>query len=222
MYLLHAEGGLRPRICVPTTRRATDVRGDHAGGESFANEGVSKIRLTGGEPLLHRDLDHLVAMLANVDGISDIALTTDGSALAAKAQALKDAGLNRVTVSLDALDDDTFTAMNDVGFPVARVLAGIDAAASAGLTPVKVNMVIKRGVNDHAITPMAAHFRASGHILRFIEYMDVGATQRLADGRGHASSGDHLQDRGALAARADRAELSRRGRDALPLQRRSG
>jgi GTP 3',8-cyclase len=143
---------------------------------AFANEGVSKIRLTGGEPLLRRDLDHLVAMLANVDGISDIALTTNGSALAAKAQALKDAGLNRVTVSLDALDDDTFTAMNDVGFPVARVLAGIDAAASAGLTPVKVNMVIKRGVNDHAITPMAAHFRASGHILRFIEYMDVGAT----------------------------------------------
>ena len=189
---------------------------------AFANEGVSKIRLTGGEPLLRRDLDHLVAMLANVDGISDIALTTNGSALAARAQALKDAGLNRVTVSLDALDDDTFTAMNDVGFPVALVLAGIDAAASAGLTPVKVNMVIKRGVNDHAITPMAAHFRASGHILRFIEYMDVGATQRLADGRGHASSGDHLQDRGTLAARADRAELSRRGRDALPLPVRCG
>ena len=115
-------------------------------------------------------------MLANVDGIRDIALTTNGSALAAKAHTLKDAGLNRLTVSLDALDDDTFAAMNDVGFPVARVLAGIDAAASAGLAPVKVNMVVRRGVNDHAITPMAAHFRATGHILRFIEYMDVGAT----------------------------------------------
>jgi cyclic pyranopterin phosphate synthase len=143
---------------------------------AFASEGVSKIRLTGGEPLLRRDLEHLVEMLANVDGITDIALTTNGSALAAKAQTLKDAGLTRVTVSLDALNDDTFAAMNDVAFPVARVLAGIDAAASAGLTPVKVNMVVKRGVNDHAITPMATHFRGSGHILRFIEYMDVGAT----------------------------------------------
>ena len=143
---------------------------------AFANEGVSKIRLTGGEPLLRRDLEQLVAMLANVDGITDIALTTNGSALAAKAQTLKDAGLNRVTVSLDALDDDTFRAMNDVGFPVARVLAGIEAAASAGLTPVKVNMVVKRSVNDHAVTLMAERFRGSGHILRFIEYMDVGAT----------------------------------------------
>jgi GTP 3',8-cyclase len=144
--------------------------------KAFAREGVSKIRLTGGEPLLRRDLERLVAMLATVDGITDIALTTNGSALAAKAQTLKDAGLTRVTVSLDALDDDTFAAMNDISFPVGWVLAGIDAAASAGLTPVKVNMVVKRGVNDHAITPMAEHFRASGHILRFIEYMDVGAT----------------------------------------------
>ena len=143
---------------------------------AFASEGVSKVRLTGGEPLLRRDLEQLVAMLANVDGITDIALTTNGSALAAKAQTLRDAGLTRVTVSLDALDDDSFSAMNDVGFPVARVLAGIDAAASAGLTPVKVNMVVKRGVNDHAITQMAERFRGSGHILRFIEYMDVGAT----------------------------------------------
>jgi GTP 3',8-cyclase len=142
----------------------------------FASEGVSKARLTGGEPLLRRDLEQLVAMLADVDGITDIALTTNGSALAAKAQRLKDAGLVRVTVSLDALDDDTFAAMNDVAFPVARVLGGIDAAASAGLTPVKVNMVVRRGVNNHAIAPMAAHFRGSGHILRFIEYMDVGAS----------------------------------------------
>jgi cyclic pyranopterin phosphate synthase len=143
---------------------------------AFAREGVSKIRLTGGEPLLRRDLEHLVAMLATVDGITDIALTTNGSALAAKAQSLKNAGLTRVTVSLDALDDDTFAAMNDVGFPVARVLAGIDAATSARLTPVKVNMVVKRGVNEHAITHIAERFRGSGHILRFIEYMDVGAT----------------------------------------------
>jgi len=143
---------------------------------AFASEGVSKIRLTGGEPLLRRDLEQLVAMLANLDGITDIALTTNGSALVAKAQTLKDAGLTRVTVSLDALDDDTFAAMNGVAFPVARVLAGIDAAASAGLAPIKVNMVIRRGVNDHAINQMAAHFRGSGHILRFIEYMDVGAT----------------------------------------------
>jgi cyclic pyranopterin phosphate synthase len=142
----------------------------------FASEGVSKIRLTGGEPLLRRDLEQLVAMLANVDGITDIALTTNGSALAGKAQTLKDAGLTRVTVSLDALDDDTFAAMNDVAFPVARVLAGINAAASAGLTPVKVNMVVRRGVNDRAIPRMAEHFRGTGHIVRFIEYMDVGAT----------------------------------------------
>lgn len=143
---------------------------------AFSREGISKIRLTGGEPLLRRDLEHLVAMLATIDGISDIALTTNGAALAAKAADLTKAGLSRVTVSLDALDDDTFAAMNDVGFPVARVLAGIDAAAAAGLTPVKINMVVKRGVNDQRIIEMAEHFRGSGHILRFIEYMDVGAT----------------------------------------------
>jgi cyclic pyranopterin phosphate synthase len=143
---------------------------------AFAREGVSKIRLTGGEPLLRKDLERLVAMLAEIDELTDIALTTNGSALAASAQKLKTAGLSRVTVSLDALDDDTFAAMNDVAFPVERVLAGIDAAAAAGLTPVKINMVVKRGVNDHAITEMAEHFRATGHILRFIEYMDVGTT----------------------------------------------
>jgi cyclic pyranopterin phosphate synthase len=149
----------------------------------FSTEGVSKVRLTGGEPLLRRDLERLVAMLAAIDGITDIALTTNGAALAAKARTLKDAGLNRVTVSLDALDDDTFAAMNDVGFPVARVLEGIQAAADAGLTPVKVNMVVKRHVNDHAILAMAERFRHSGHILRFIEYMDVGTTNgwRLDD-----------------------------------------
>lgn len=143
---------------------------------AFACEGVSKIRLTGGEPLLRRDLESLVAMLASLDGINEIALTTNGSVLAAKARGLKDAGLTRVSVSLDALDDEIFGAMNDVGFSTDRVLAGIEAAAATGLTPVKVNMVVKRGINDHCIFEMAEHFRGSGHILRFIEYMDVGTT----------------------------------------------
>jgi GTP 3',8-cyclase len=126
--------------------------------------------------LLRRDLDQLVAMLADIERVTDIALTTNGSALAASARKLKDAGLTRVTVSLDALDDETFAAMNDVAFPVARVLAGIDAAAAAGLAPVKINMVVKRGVNDGSITAMAEHFRSTGHVLRCIEYMDVGTT----------------------------------------------
>ena len=143
---------------------------------AFVAEGVSKVRLTGGEPLLRRNIDQLIVMLAEIDGITDIALTTNGSALAAKARLLKAAGLTRVTVSLDALDDATFEAMNDVGFPVARVLAGIDAAAAAGLAPVKVNMVVKRGVNDHCIAQMAEGFRGTGHIVRFVEYMDVGST----------------------------------------------
>jgi cyclic pyranopterin phosphate synthase len=143
---------------------------------AFAGEGVSKVRLTGGEPLLRHDLERLVAMLAGIDQITDVALTTNGSALAAKADTLKAAGLTRVTVSLDALDDETFAAMNDVAFPVARVLAGIDVAAAAGLTPVKINMVVKRGVNDDRIIEMAERFRGSGHVLRFIEYMDVGTT----------------------------------------------
>jgi cyclic pyranopterin phosphate synthase len=138
----------------------------------FKAHGVEKIRLTGGEPLLRRNLERLIEMLAGVGGL-DLTLTTNGSALAAKAAALKQAGLRRVTVSLDALDDAVFRAMNDVDFPVARVLEGIDAAAAAGL-PVKVNMVVKRGVNENAILPMARRFRGSGHILRFIEYMDVG------------------------------------------------
>jgi cyclic pyranopterin phosphate synthase len=142
----------------------------------FAEQGVTKVRLTGGEPLLRRDLERLVETLAGISGIGDVALTTNGTALAAKAQVLKNAGLSRVTVSLDALDDETFGAMNDVSFPVARVLAGIDAAAEAGFSPVKVNMVVKRGANDHAIVPMADYFRNSGHILRMIEFMDVGTT----------------------------------------------
>jgi GTP 3',8-cyclase len=149
----------------------------------FAGAGVRKLRLTGGEPLLRRDLERLVAMLAAVPGIEDIAMTTNGVLLARKAQGLADAGLHRVTVSLDSLDDDVFAAVNDVGFPAARGLEGIDAAAAAGLGPVKVNMVVKRGLNDASILEMAERFRGTGHVLRLIEYMDVGASNawRLDD-----------------------------------------
>ena len=146
----------------------------------FLAHGVRKIRLTGGEPLLRKNLEALVAQLAGlrtVDGQPpDLTLTTNGSLLARKARALKDAGLNRVTVSLDSLDDAVFRRMNDVDFPVADVLAGIEAAQAAGLSHIKVNMVVKRGTNDHEILPMARHFRGTGTTLRFIEYMDVGAT----------------------------------------------
>jgi GTP 3',8-cyclase len=140
-----------------------------------AGMGVEKIRLTGGEPLLRKGIENLIAMLADIPGI-DLTLTTNGSALKSKAAALKAAGLQRVTVSLDSLDDATFRAMNDVDFPVAKVLEAIDAAAGAGLTPVKINMVVKRGVNDHHIVEMARQFKGTGHIVRFIEFMDVGAT----------------------------------------------
>lgn len=142
--------------------------------------GVEKIRLTGGEPLLRKGLEELIAMLAALRTPAgrpvDIALTTNGSALAVKAQALKDAGLQRVTVSLDSLDDTTFRAMNDVNFPVARILAGLDAAHAVGLGPIKINMVVKRGQNDHDIVNMARHFKGTPYILRFIEFMDVGTS----------------------------------------------
>ena len=141
----------------------------------FVRLGVEKVRLTGGEPLVRRNLELLIEKLAAIGGL-DIALTTNGSMLPHKAQALKEAGLERVTVSLDSLDDDVFKAMNDVNFSVERVLEGIEAAARAGLRPVKVNMVVKRGLNDDGILDMARHFHSSGHILRFIEYMDVGTT----------------------------------------------
>jgi GTP 3',8-cyclase len=146
----------------------------------FVGAGVRKLRITGGEPLVRRDLERLIAQLAGL-GV-DLTLTTNGSLLRQKAQLLADAGLTRVTVSLDSLDDAKFRAMNDVDFPVAKVLDGIDAAHEAGL-PVKVNAVVKRGVNEDQIVPMAAHFRERGHTLRFIEYMDVGNTNgwRLDD-----------------------------------------
>ena len=141
----------------------------------FVARGVSKIRLTGGEPLLRRNVERLVEMLATIPGL-ELTLTTNGSLLPKKARALREAGLQRVTVSLDALDDPTFRKMNDVDFPVSQVLDGIAAAEAGGLAPIKINMVVKRGTNDHAILPMARHFRTSGHILRFIEYMDVGSS----------------------------------------------
>jgi cyclic pyranopterin phosphate synthase len=141
----------------------------------FASLGVRKLRLTGGEPLLRNSLPVLVEMLAAIDGV-DIALTTNASLLTQQARALKDAGLRRVTVSLDSLDDDVFQRMNDADFSVSKVLEGIDAAAAAGLAPVKINAVVRRDVNDHTAVDLARHFKGSGHIVRFIEYMDVGAT----------------------------------------------
>jgi len=146
----------------------------------FVAHGVQKIRLTGGEPLLRRHLERLIEMLAALrtpDGLLlDLTLTTNGSLLAKKAKALKDAGLRRITVSLDGLDDTVFKRMNDVDFAVAEVLDGIEAARAVGLASIKVNMVVKRGTNDDQILPMARHFKGSGATLRFIEYMDVGAT----------------------------------------------
>ncbi|HET9579917.1 MAG TPA: GTP 3',8-cyclase MoaA [Usitatibacter sp.] len=142
----------------------------------FHGLGVEKIRLTGGEPLLRRDIEKLVAMLREALPAVDLTLTTNGSALKAKARALKAAGLDRVTVSLDSLDDATFRAMNDVDFPLAKVLEGIEAAHAAGLAPIKLNMVVKRGMNDHQVVDMARRFRGTGHIVRYIEFMDVGST----------------------------------------------
>ena len=140
----------------------------------FVAHGVNKLRITGGEPLLRKNIERLIERLARLP--VELTLTTNGTLLPQKARALRDAGLSRVTVSLDAMDDDTFRRMNDVDFPVSQVLEGIDAAHAAGLAPIKVNMVVKRGTNEHAIVPMARHFRGSGHIVRFIEFMDVGSS----------------------------------------------
>ena len=145
--------------------------------------GVRKVRLTGGEPLVRRNLETLVAMLAGIPGIDDLTLTTNGSLLALRAEALARAGLHRVTVSLDAVDDETFMRMNDVGFPVQRVLDGMAAAEASGLGPIKINTVVRRGVNEHAVLDLAGRFRETGTTVRFIEYMDVGHTNgwRLDD-----------------------------------------
>ena len=141
----------------------------------FRELGIEKVRLTGGEPLVRRNLEQLIEMLARIPGL-DLTLTTNGSLLERKARSFKDAGLQRITVSLDSLDDAVFRRMNDVDFPVGKVLEGIEAAAAAGLAPIKINMVVKRGENEDSILPMARFFRGTGHILRFIEYMDVGHT----------------------------------------------
>lgn len=148
----------------------------------IADLGVRKIRLTGGEPLVRRDMEQLVEMLGSIPDL-DLTLTTNASLLAQKAPVLKRAGLKRVTVSLDSLDDRVFALMNDVEFPVERVLEGIEAARAAGLTPIKINMVVKRGINEQSILPMARHFHGTDYVLRFIEYMDVGSTNgwRLDD-----------------------------------------
>jgi cyclic pyranopterin phosphate synthase len=139
----------------------------------FVSHGVRKIRLTGGEPLVRRDFPRLISMLSTIPDL-DLTLTTNGALLARQARALKDAGLKRITVSLDSLDNKIFKSMNDVDFPVESVLEGIEAASSVGLSPIKVNMVVKRGLNEESILPMARFFKEKGHILRFIEYMDVG------------------------------------------------
>ncbi|HEY5579486.1 MAG TPA: GTP 3',8-cyclase MoaA [Acidimicrobiia bacterium] len=138
--------------------------------------GVHKVRLTGGEPLLRRGLDRLVGMISVIEGIEDLTLTTNGTLLARKAEALADAGLHRVTVSLDSLDDAVFRAMNDVDFPVQGVLEAISAAADVGLAPIKINSVVKRGFNEDGLVDMIEYFRGTGHVVRFIEYMDVGTT----------------------------------------------
>jgi cyclic pyranopterin phosphate synthase len=140
----------------------------------FVQLGVTKIRLTGGEPLVRNGLDHLIALLSKVEGMKDLTLTTNGYLLAQQAQALKDAGLQRVTVSLDSLDEEIFKVMNGRGFGTERVLEGIRKAQEVGLAPIKINAVVQRGVNDHTIADLAGHFRGTGHILRFIEFMDVG------------------------------------------------
>jgi cyclic pyranopterin phosphate synthase len=179
----------------------------------FVDLGVEKLRITGGEPLVRRDLPDLIGMLAAIrrpdGGELDLTLTTNGSALRALARPLRDAGLQRVTVSLDSLEDEVFGAMNGIDFPVAKVLDGIDAAREAGLAPIKINMVVRRGINEASIVPMAAWARDNGLILRFIEYMDVGHTNgwRLDD----VVPADELIDRIAAAWSIEPAEAAYRG-----------
>jgi cyclic pyranopterin phosphate synthase len=143
-------------------------------GRIFVGLGVEKIRLTGGEPLLRRDIERLVGQLATIEALKDLTLTTNGALLADKAASLRSAGLRRLTVSLDSIDEATFAALNDTGFPLRRVLEGIDAALAAGFTPIKLNMVVKRGVNEAEVADVARRFAGPDFIVRFIEYMDVG------------------------------------------------
>lgn len=140
----------------------------------FVNLGVNKLRITGGEPLLRTDLHQLISMLSGIPGTADLTLTTNAYLLPQQAQGLKDAGLNRVTVSLDTLDDDIFKQMNGRGFSIQRILEGIEKASEVELSPIKINAVVQKGVNDHTIVELARHFKGTGHVVRFIEYMDVG------------------------------------------------
>ena len=145
----------------------------------FAGHGVRKVRITGGEPMIRRNLERLIEMLRDIDGITDISMTTNASMLTLKrAQSLRVAGLSRINISLDAIDEQTFQRINDVDFPVAKVLEGIDNAHAAGFDAVKVNAVIRRGYNEHSILPLAQHFHGTGTVLRFIEFMDVGTTNK--------------------------------------------
>ena len=182
----------------------------------FVGLGVEKLRITGGEPLVRRNLPDLIAMLAAIEGPGgaelDLTLTTNGSALRALAQPLADAGLRRVTVSLDSLDDAVFGAMNGIDFPVARVLDGVDAALEAGLDPVKINMVVRRGVNEDSVLPMAAWARDAGVTLALHRVHGRGPLERLAAGGGRAGRGTGRDDRCCVADRARRAGVSRRGR----------
>jgi GTP 3',8-cyclase len=184
----------------------------------FASLGVHKVRLTGGEPLVRRNIEHLIELLREIDGL-ELALTTNGALLPQKADALARAGLDRVTVSLDSVDDDVFRALNDVDFPVQKVLDGIDAAADAGLH-VKVNAVVKRGANDDGIVALAERFRGTPHTLRFIEYMDVGHTNgwRLDD----VVSAQEIVERIAAVWPLDPLEPARPDDTALRFRYRDG
>ena len=186
----------------------------------FVKLGVRKIRLTGGEPLLRRDIEDLVRRLAATPGIDDLALTTNGVLLGAKAQALADAGLNRVTVSVESLRDDVFGRVNGLGHGVQQVLDGIDAAADAGLGPIKINTVVMQGTNEDEVADIAGYFKERGHIVRFIEFMDVGTVNDWSLDRVVAAGRDHRPDRRALALRAARPSPTERRRRALPLPRR--
>jgi len=175
----------------------------------FARLGVEKFRLTGGEPLIRAQLDQLIGMLAAVEGPVDLTLTTNGTLLRSQARRLKAAGLQRITVSLDSLDDEVFRAMNDAGVGVATVLDGIDAAREAGLLPVKVNAVVKRGVNDHTIVDLARHFKGTGVIVRFIEFMDVGTTNGWK--MDHVVSAREIVDRIGAKLPLDAVDANYRG-----------
>ena len=175
----------------------------------FVGLGVEKVRLTGGEPLVRRDLPQLVRQLRAIPGLKDLTLTTNGSLLRGQAAALKEAGIERITVSLDSLDDAVFQSMNDVGVPVATVLDGIAAAAEAGIRPIKVNAVVKKGVNDHTIVDLARHFKGTGHIVRFIEYMDVGASNGWK--LDHVVTGKEIVDRINAEMPIEPAEPNYRG-----------